>query len=126
MDAPAVDRKLKPKLHQDEIEPKLTTPNLVKSVPSIKSPASQPTSELRPPCIDRKLKPTTPIKVRNENEIEIFQYVNVIDLIFSLKQAHYRGEACSQRQMMLNSKAFTITIRFPKLFHEIIIILRRK
>lgn len=36
MDAPAVDRKLKPKLHHDE---------------------------LKPPCIDRKLKPTTPIKV---------------------------------------------------------------
>lgn len=60
--APVVDRKLKPKLHQDESEPKLVTPSKLKSLPLIKSPAAQPT-ELVPPCIDRKLKPTTPIKV---------------------------------------------------------------
>lgn len=60
MDAPVVDRKLKPKLHQDSEQ---KSANRVKSVPSVKSPASQPSVDLKPPCIDRKLKPTTPIKV---------------------------------------------------------------
>lgn len=62
-DAPMVDRKLKPKLHHDDSDTKVATPTRVKSVPSVKSSPNQ--SDLKPPCPDRKLKPTTPIKVIN-------------------------------------------------------------
>lgn len=58
-----VDRKLKPKLNHDDGDSKVVTPNKVKSVPSVKSTPS-PSIDLKPPCIDRKLKPTTPIKVQ--------------------------------------------------------------
>ncbi|XP_055313368.1 protein daughter of sevenless isoform X2 [Sitodiplosis mosellana] len=59
-DAPVVDRKLKPKVHHDDNDIKVATPTRVKSVPSVKSSPNQ--SDLKPPCPDRKLKPTTPIK----------------------------------------------------------------
>lgn len=67
-DAPIVDRKLKPKLHNDETESKIAIPTKTKkklaasTIPCSTSPVNQ-SIDLRPPCIDRKLKPTTPIKV---------------------------------------------------------------
>ncbi|XP_031639963.1 protein daughter of sevenless [Contarinia nasturtii] len=63
-DAPAVDRKLKPKLNHDDNEPKVATPNMIKSVPSIVKLSPNKSNDLIPPCIDRKLKPSpTPIKL---------------------------------------------------------------
>lgn len=62
MDAPVVDRKLKPKLQHDDNESRLSTPNKVVCLTSVKVSPNQ-TVDLKPPCIDRKLKPTTPIRV---------------------------------------------------------------
>lgn len=60
-DAPAINRELKPKVQQGDNNEKLTTPNKAKPVPLVKP--NQSAVELKPPCIDRTLKPTTPIKV---------------------------------------------------------------
>lgn len=62
-DAPVVNRKLKPRLHAEEKEEKVITPNKPLRPASTPAPSIKPL-ELRPPCIDRKLKPITPNKVR--------------------------------------------------------------
>lgn len=62
MDAPVVNRKLKPKVTEEKEAKEPSLPRPVSIVSTTSSIGGQ--SDLRPPCIDRKLKPSTPQKVQ--------------------------------------------------------------
>lgn len=93
--APVVDRKLKPKSNQAQTDDKDTSAmqssrpvSMISTTSSIFSTAS----DMKPPSIDRKLKPMTPIKVSETNSFHRCSFHHSIFIFqFETHSLHRRG-----------------------------------
>lgn len=120
--APAVDRKLKPKI--PEKKPKESTrPLSILSTTSINSIQSDMRPSFVPPCINRKLKPATPQKVKiNSSQRQSVDY-NRILFFFVFHYSRSRRIRCVALAVrtctrswapISNSKPITMSMSFQK------------